>query len=392
MFRIFVYLFPVLTNFILFAVFYNTSISFTRAGHGALLLTLIPAIWALSYAVISPLLGRIATDRNAAKLIAAAALLEAVLMGFFAVTDCTVWKQYLLVALMGVALAIYCTPFQVFMRAAERGSEGGAVRSTALYTFSWSFGSGLGPFFMSRLSMRAGYLTASAIGLAIALGALILGAWYKRVANQPLPDPSPASGGKTKPATDYSKYPDLAKMGWYGAFVGVLVVNVVRMLLPYQVEKLGMSKVVSGNAVAIYSFTQAFLALALIRSRTWMFRPLPLVAALVSGLAGMTLFGLAASPVLFCTGALFYGAYCGIFYFQLVFYSVAHPTKSTKYIAMNEFTVGVSSAASGFTGLLVGGGSPALLFLLSGGVIGAVMLSEVIILGYLSQKKEQTIC
>jgi len=387
MFRIFIYLCPVLQNFLLFAVFYNTAIAFTRAGYGALHLTLIPAIWAVFYAVIAPVCGKVATDRNAAKLIAGAALAEAVLMGFFAYTECVLWKQYLLVVLLGAATSVYCTPFQVFMRAAERGSEGGAVRATALYTFAWSFGSGLGPFFMSRLSMRGGYLTAGAIALVLAVGVLLLGAWYKRIASQPLPAPAE----KPRPVTDYSKYPDLAKMGWIGAAVGVLIVNAVRMLLPYQVEKLGFDKVVSGNAVALYSFAQGFLALALIKGRTWMFRPLPIAGALVSGLAGMTLFAVSASPLTFYLGALLFGCYCGIFYFQLVFYSVVHPTKSTKYIAMNEFTVGLATAASGLTGLLVGGGSPALLFLLCGGAAGTMMLAEVITLGRLSRKDRNSI-
>ena len=57
------------------------------------------------------------------------------------------WAQYLFSACLGVAMAFFFVPFQVFMKDADQGGgEKSLTKAVALYTFSWSMGMGLGPF------------------------------------------------------------------------------------------------------------------------------------------------------------------------------------------------------------------------------------------------------
>ena len=147
--------------------------------------------------------------------------------------------------------------------------------------------------------------------------------------------------------------PDLAWLGWLAAGIGCMTVAVGRSLFPVKAAILELSKTDQGVILAIVSFTQAFIGLAFIRSKFWMYRPVPVALFSLSGLLGLLLFGLGSRSEIFYLAALFYGIYSGMFFFYLVFHSLVHPTKSSKYVAINEAVVGITSIIGPIAGGII---------------------------------------
>jgi MFS family permease len=259
--------------------------------------------------------------------------------------------QYLWTALIGIATAFFFTPFQVFMKSLEHGEDGGIVRSTALYTFSWSFGMACGPFICGYVWPNFGwkwcYVLNVIMGLAVATGIWKLNK-YARQHHE-----AAVASGKPAQSEDYSNMPDLAWLGWLAAGIGCITVAVVRSLFPVKAAILELSKTDQGIILAIVSFTQAFVGLAFIRSKFWMYKPVPVALFSLSGILGLLLFGLGSKPEMFYMAALFYGIYSGMFFFYLVFHSLVHPTKSSKYIATNEAVVGITTIIGPIAGGII---------------------------------------
>ena len=143
MWRLILYLFPVLTNMFAGGMFFITAYRFSAAGCSKLIVTGTMAMWSVIYSLVSLLIGRLTTPKRAPfMLIAAGLLLTFSALGFVVFPSLNL--QYLWIALGSVAMAGYCTPFQVFAKDLESGSKGGVVRTTALYTVAWSLGFALG--------------------------------------------------------------------------------------------------------------------------------------------------------------------------------------------------------------------------------------------------------
>ena len=145
----------------------------------------------------------------------------------------------------------------------------------------------------------------------------------------------------------------MGALGWLAAGIGCISVAVVRSLFPVKAAILELSKTDQGLILAIVSFTQAFIGLAFIRSKFWMYKPVPVIIFSLSGLLGLLLFGLGAKAGTFYMAALFYGIYSGMFFFYLVFHSLMHPTKSSKYVATNEAVVGFTSIIGPIAGGII---------------------------------------
>ena len=151
MLRVFIYLFPILINYVLGGVFFITAFRFSAAGSPEILITGTMAMWAIIYSLSSLLVGRIVHEKNAGRIITRAGFfLALVSLGFVIFPN--LHLQYLWIALTGIGTAFYCTPFQVFMTSFEgKGSPSGIVYSTAMYTSSWSIGMASGPFIFGIL-------------------------------------------------------------------------------------------------------------------------------------------------------------------------------------------------------------------------------------------------
>jgi MFS family permease len=340
MIRFLIYLFPAMMDVVIGAFFFVTAVRYSESGASSLTVTGVMATWAFTYSIFSILSGRIVTHKNAARiLIFSGGAIALISFGYIIMPSLSL--QYFWTALMGVATAFFFTPFQVFMKSLEHGEDGSVVRSTALYTLSWSTGMACGPFICGYVWPNFGwqwcYVMNATMGLTVMFGIWMLSKYTSRH------HAATFNSGKPSKAIDYSNMPDLAWLGWLAAGIGCITVAAVRSLFPVKAALLELSKTDQGLILAIVSFTQAFVGLTFIRSKYWMYKPLPVAIFSLSGILGLLLFGLGTKPGTFYAAALLYGIYSGMFFFYLVFHSLVHPTKSSKYVAINEAVVGIAS-------------------------------------------------
>lgn len=339
--RILVYLFPVMVNCMAGGTFFIAAYRLAEAGASSVTVGLTLAVWAAVYSIASLLVGRITVPANAPKLIVAGALILAADSLGFLVFD-GIYTQFLWLAVHGVGFAFYCTPFQVFAKSLEPERSSGAVRSAALYTASWSIGMAIGPLVFGLFSFRTGYLVNILLGVAAAFGVRAL----ERLRRQP--GPAESGGGNR---TDDSRFPDLVRIGWLIGGIGTVAVTIVRTMVPDRAVALDFTKSDAGLVLTVVSFVQAITALAMTRSRCWMYRPLPAALFGACGVLGLLLFGAGTRlPVFYCA-AVVYGVFSGAVYFYLVFHSLVHPTRSAHYVAVNEAVVGIAN----ITGPVLGG-------------------------------------
>ena len=345
-----IYLFPAMMDMVLGAVFFVTAVRYSESGASSLTVTGVMATWAFIYSIFSIIAGRIVNHKNAARIIMmSGGAIALISLAYIAVPG--LGAQYLWTALIGVATAFFFTPFQVFMKSLALGGDGGVIRSTALYTFSWSFGMACGPFICGYVWPNFGWKWCYALNVIMGL-TIVLGIWklskYARQHHETV-----GAASKPSQSRSYSNMPDLAWLGWLAAGVGCITVALVRTLFPVKAALLELSKTDQGIILSIVSFTQAFVGLAFIRSKFWMYKPVPVIIFSLSGLLGLLLFGLGSKAGTFYMAALFYGIYSGMFFFYLVFHSLMHPTKSSKYVATNEAVVGITSIIGPIAGGII---------------------------------------
>jgi MFS family permease len=372
MIRFLIYLFPAMMDVVAGTFFFVTAVRYSESGASSLTVTGVMATWAFTYSLCSIAAGRIVTPKNAALiLIISGGAIAAISFGYIIMPS--LGLQYFWTALMGLATAFFFTPFQVFMKSMELGEDGSVVRSTALYTLSWSIGMACGPFVCGYVWPNFGwqwcYVMNAIMGLSVMFGIWMLSKHTGRH------HAATCNSGKSSRTEDYSKMPDLAWVGWLAAGVGCITVAVIRSLFPVKAALLELSKTDQGLILAIVSFTQAFVGLAFIRSKYWMYKPLPVVLFSLSGVLGMLLFGLGTEPGTFYAAALFYGIYSGMFFFYLVFHSLVHPTKSSRYVAVNEAVVGIASIIGPIAGGVIADKTNSSLPF----ILGAVMILLVIV-------------
>ncbi len=352
MFRFLIFSFPAIMDVILGAVFFIAAVRLSEHGATPFMVTLSMAVWAIVYSLCSVVVGRLVTPRNAAGIISFSGLFIALVsLGF--ITFNGVYFQYFWMFFIGIGMACFFCPFQVFMKAMEGSRKGGLVRSTSLYTFSWSMGLATGPFIVGlvwgELVKENGWIYCHLLNAVLAC-VVGLGIWpLKNYCESKLslePEESLVSS-----EIDYTKMPDLAWLGWVMATAGCISVSLVRTLFPYKSSLLEISRLDQGNVLALVSCVQAITALCLMRGKYWMYRVLPLVLMSISGLIGLLLFAYGSTVPLFYLGAVLYGIYAGSFFFCLVFYSLVHPVRSAGYLSINEALVGLT----GILGPLAGG-------------------------------------
>lgn len=343
--HIIIYLFPALVNYILGGTFFISAYELSVAGHGGFVVTCVVAAWALIYSLVSAIMGKITTVENSARLIVLAALGISASSLIF-IFPGIAW-QFIGIAAIGVTSAVYCAPFQVFMKDLEPDQDSGVVRPTALYTGSWSIGMATGPFIFGMLDRNTGFIINALMGIVMAGSIWLIAKKYQGKRSLRV---SRAPGSKTPEEADYSRMPDYAWVGWVVAGVGTIAVSLVRTLIPYRANLLSIGKEEAGMILAVVSYAQAAMAFLLLRSRYWMYKPKPALLIGLSGALALMLFGFGSTASAFFIGALLYGLYSGCIYFYLVFHSLAHPSKSAHYVAVNEMVVGIASVAGALAG------------------------------------------
>ncbi|OHB53500.1 MAG: hypothetical protein A2Y12_17970 [Planctomycetes bacterium GWF2_42_9] len=355
--RFLIYLFPAVADVVLAATMFVCSNRIADAGKSRTEVAMVFAAWAAIYILSNQVLARIVTSRNAAALMIVANLLFAALAGVFVLIE-NVWAIYTAMAALAVATGLFFLPFQVFMKAVEPDQHQGVVRSVAFYTFSWSLGFASGPFIAGIIYQGLGWRWCFAftalISLLTAFGIQLL----KHHAKHHHTDTSQQAHSQLTCNADninYHTMPDLAWLQWIVTGVGCLGSYALLALLP----SIGVSFVIPksqvGSMVALLYVVQALVGLGLVRSKIWMFRALPVICFTGFGLIGIICFGISLLPNLngvelltvplrtigLYVSTAFYGVFSGSFFFGLVFHSLVHPSRSAKYVAINEMVVGI---------------------------------------------------
>ena len=153
-------------------------------------------------------------------------------------------------------------------------------------------------------------------------------------------------------------FPDMVMVGWLLGLAVSISVTIARTMIPNRAVALDFSRTDAAMILCTLSVVQSLFALAMYRSRKWMYKVLPVAFLGVCGILAVMLFGLCTDRILFYAGAVIYGIFSGGSYYALVFHSLAHPTKSAKYVAVNEAVVGLSNimapTLAGYLVLLTG--------------------------------------
>ena len=345
--NILVYLFPLLMDVIVSGIFFITAYRFSEANVAGWIVGGTMTAWALTYSAVSFCCGWFVKPANSHKIvIGAAAGITLVSLGFLIFDG--LYTQFLWLMLTGIFGALFFTPFQVYMKRLAPDSGGAIVRSTAMYTGSWSLGFALGPLFFGLLSPRQGFMLCTAAGAVIALGVIIIESLpAPQPAEQPLPAASADSG-----KSSYAGFPDLVLTGYIVGGVGCIVISLLRTLGPFRgVSLLHFPRSEMSLVLSVVSFAQSLTAFLLLGSKTWMYRKIPGILLNAAGIGALLGFGFCTTVTGFMISAVFFGIYSGAFYFLLVFHSLVHPTKSARYLAGNETIVG----ATGIIAPVLGG-------------------------------------
>jgi len=361
--RFLIYVFPALADVIVAATLFVCSNRLADAGCSRTEVALVFAAWAAIYILGNQVLARLVTSRNAAAMMITANLLFTALAGVF-VLVAQPWAIYTAMGLFSIASSMFFLPFQVFMKAVEPDQHQGVVRSTALYTFSWSLGFAGGPFIAGFIYQGLGWQWCFAftalLGLLTAGGVQLLKHHAKHHHSEnAAAQPHACPIRKNADAINYHTMPDFAWLGWIVGGVGCLGIYSLLSLLPSVGVALAIAKSHVGAVTAAIYIMQSLTGLSLLGSKTWMFRPLPPLGFAACGIVSLAVFVAALSPRLAAAdiggislplfalyaAAACYGVFSGSFYFQLVFYSLVHPLRSARNVAINETVVGICGVA-----------------------------------------------
>lgn len=339
MIKIISYIIPIMMNFVFGAILFISVQRFTNAGASSLLTGLPLTAWALIYGGLNPIIGKCANEKNAAKLIICSGFLTFLsAAGLLFVPN--IYFQILWMALLGVAFAIYCVPFQVFAKSIESGGSSGglaAVGKTAgRYTASWSMGIACGPLVFGFLNPRIGFSICMGIGLLISLMLWIVSRYLQKQG------PAAITADVTTAEETAPAHPkiDFAWVGWIVGGIGTFSICQLRT----QLQPLGTTCGFSEQALAIMlfsiSFVQSMTGLALsFTGIKWQFKRLPALLIGLIGIGTLFLIGFRDLSNFYYAATAVYGIYSGCFYYYFVYYSLSHPTKSGVYTGVNELVV-----------------------------------------------------
>ena len=358
-------------------IFFICPMRLAESGAPATLVSGIIIAWAVPYIIANQFLGHLVTTKNAVNMLIGSSIALSVNSLFFILFPGPL-MQYVWVIVSGVAGAFFFAPFQTFMKSFETGSAG-VIRSTGLYTFAWSFGLACGPFVSGPVWEKFGWKYCHVLNVII--GLLCLAGIFLLSKVRTSKHRHRDDGVEAKEEiSNYAGMRDFAWVGWIGSGAGCLVISIIRGVFPKTATEYGLKVADSGLALALVSFSQAFTGLLLCFGRTWMYKPVPVGLLGLCGVVSSVLFGYGSTTFTYCLAAILFGIYSGGFFFYLVFHSLVHPSKSARYIAVNEMVVGLG----GICGPIVGGmlsdkvglGMP---YYFSALLIGAAVLIQVIV-------------
>lgn len=377
--RILAYFVPFAINFLSGGFFFIASYRFAQAECSRVIVSGSIAAWGIAYCLMTAIVGRIVSGANALRLIlTGGVLLSLTSVGFLIFNG--LYTQFIWLVLAGIGAAFFCTPFQLLAKEIESGGKNsGTVSATAFYTLTWSSGLASGPLAFARFTPEHGFMITLALALAVTASVIIISLLR--------------AGGKSSgvQAADEVSKPDLisekgrtrlAYLGWIVGGLGTVTVCQIRALWPKIGSELHIEQHHIAYILALVSYSQALTALALCRSKSWMWRRLPALLMSVCGIVSLLGFVLVSRVEFFYMLAVIYGIYSGSFYFYLVYHSLSHPTRSGFFVTGNEIIVGITSIAAPLLGGLLAdwSGKTGTAFVFAAGITLAAFIAQIVML------------
>ncbi|MBR7107462.1 MAG: hypothetical protein IKC89_03495 [Lentisphaeria bacterium] len=344
-----IYLFPAMINFVVSGVFFYATQRFVDSGASRLLSALVVPMWAATYCITNVVIGKLVTSKNAARLIVYGGMIIAASSLGFIFLD----QLFLLLfwtGLLGIGFGFYCSSFQVWCRELEQNSESGIAMATGKYTCAWSLGFAAGAVTFGLLNATVAFSMCFIVGTLVAGGVALIDCRLKK---NPVCTAVSADGVPGAADLIVSKFPDYAWVGWIVGGIISFSVNQLRSMLQPHGAAIGVDNPKETMALALMtvSLLQGLSALALVKSRIWMYKLLPAGVIAMTGIAAMLSFCFVRTLPGFLLAAFFYGIYSGCGYFIFVFYALANREKAGRNAAINEISVSIAS----ITGPMLGG-------------------------------------
>jgi MFS family permease len=339
--RFILYALPAIFDIAMGIFFFISTVRMADSGASAAAVSSVFTIWGCAYMVSSYLIGRYMNARNVTWFMLTACICLT-LNSIGSIVFSRLEILYILTALQGIVVALFFPPFILFMKGFEAGYKQDLSRSTALYTFSWSLGFGVGPFVAGFVWVSMGwkwcYVINSIIGIGVIGGVL----WLRRhMLLRKVSEPQEvtnANGAQLPPA----KIRDFAWLGWVGSGTSLLVVAVVRAVFPTSAVASAISKPDQGIILGFLCLGQALAGLLVSYSKTWMYRAIPVGLFGFVGLAGAVLFGFSHSVHVLYLAGFMVGLYTGAAFIYLAYHALVHPSRAGKNVGINEAVVGLT--------------------------------------------------
>ncbi len=347
--KILAYFVPFAINFLNGGFFFITAHRFSLGDCPRIIVASSLTAWGIAYCLVTSLIGKKVNDSNALKLILSGGVILMLTSIGFIIFD-GLYIQLLWLALCGCGAALFCTPFQLFAKSIESGEKKaqGTVKATAFYTLTWSLGFASGPLAFAKLPLHAGFAITLALAAAVTGSVLLIAICRKgKTAPRKKDDMPQEEKQLIFPEKSYSK---LAILGWIVGGLGTVTVSQIRGMWPKTGDELNFSQDQVAYVLALVSYVQAFTALLLARSKSWMWKRLPAFFMSACGIAALIAFAFCKTLPAFYLAAAVYGIYSGCLYFYLVYHSLAHPSKSGFFVAGNEVVVGITSMIAPLAG------------------------------------------
>lgn len=350
MIRFFIYLFPAAIDLLIASTAFVCSVRGAEAGWEPSKIASLFVAWSLTYMIVCQIVARVVTPQNAARLLVGSSILLAAISACFIIFPSPRSMHYLMA---GAAFGggFFFAPFQVFMKTFDQARNRSVAYSAGVFLFAWSAGFAAGPFVAGFLweywDWQSCYVLNVLVAAGTAAGVYLL---KLHAYTHPAPHESAPAAAPPRKLLDYSRMPELAWLGWLCGGLAIATFALFRSLFPKSGAVYDMSTPALGTIFFVASIARAFTGLLLSRSRSWMYRPLPVAAFGLFGIAGMALVAAAGSPWAFGCGAALYGVFHGAFFFYMTFHSLVHPTRSSRYVSINESIVGAAGIAGAFVG------------------------------------------
>ncbi len=325
-----------------------------RLGASYSLIGALGVAWSLGAVLMTLLIGRFVNEKNSALLCVFGCLLQAVFHACLIVFASTAEAMLPFMFIIGLTHIVFYVPYQVFFKTVSAAGNMPLAASVGLYTFAWSLGMAIGPFwsgFLMRESLwgLAGWQLCfifTILSCVLVAGAVVV---IQRISPR---------GGKDQDLANDVRPPDFAKIAWLSALCGAFAFSLVRGLFPAGAVYLGVPEDIQGGVIFCMGFLQAISGFFLGRILHWMYNPKLLAYSGLMGFLGMVCFLLAFLGVVdgtamiaaFFAGAFLFGLYSGSFYFYTVFHNLAHPSRAGFNIAVNEGMYAISNVIGLFLG------------------------------------------